>query len=272
MVVRCSAVSEHRPRTRHPATARPPPEGARTDPPDVDADRQLPDRGGARAARRFRAGPVRGAAAPARPTTRSARSKDTDVVSVDGQDRSRPTGSLRMTTVSLTDDVTLFGALGLWVSGRYALAPRDEFFKPGESEERGRSENNESAFRTRRPPPRSPRCATSVSGHGDREPRSPRAAPRTTSSSPATADRGQRQADRRAPTTCAARWRTPSPGDRIEVSFEKDGTSRSRPSSPLGPATTAARRASSASRRSTAPTSPSRSRSAWPTSAARRPA
>jgi PDZ domain-containing protein len=46
-----------------------------------------------------------------------------------------------MTTVSLTDDVSLFGALGLWVSGRYALAPREEFFRPGESEQQVRDQN-----------------------------------------------------------------------------------------------------------------------------------
>ncbi|PSL51444.1 PDZ domain-containing protein [Saccharothrix carnea] len=65
----------------------------------------------------------------------------TDVVSVDGQDTFPTSGKLTMTTVSLTDDVSLFGALGLWVSGRYALAPREEFFRPGESEQQVRDQN-----------------------------------------------------------------------------------------------------------------------------------
>ncbi|GAA1349577.1 YlbL family protein [Saccharothrix algeriensis] len=64
-----------------------------------------------------------------------------DVVQVDGQETFPTKGSLTMTTVSLTDDVSLFGALGLWVSGRYALAPRDEFFRPGESEQQVRDQN-----------------------------------------------------------------------------------------------------------------------------------
>ena len=63
------------------------------------------------------------------------------MVSVDGQETFPTGGSLTMTTVSLTDDVSLFGALGLWVSGRYALAPREEFFRPGESEQQVRDQN-----------------------------------------------------------------------------------------------------------------------------------
>ncbi|MGH3620356.1 MAG: YlbL family protein [Sciscionella sp.] len=59
----------------------------------------------------------------------------TEVVSVTGK-RTYPTGGeLRMTTVSLTDDVTLFGALGLWLSGREALAPREVYFQPGQTRE-----------------------------------------------------------------------------------------------------------------------------------------
>ncbi|MBP2333853.1 PDZ domain-containing protein [Saccharothrix coeruleofusca] len=65
----------------------------------------------------------------------------TDVVEVEGQETFPTGGRLTMTTVSLTDDVSLFGALGLWLSGRYALAPREEFFRPGESEEQVRDQN-----------------------------------------------------------------------------------------------------------------------------------
>ncbi|MBB4968209.1 YlbL family protein [Saccharothrix violaceirubra] len=66
---------------------------------------------------------------------------DTDVVHIEGQETFPTKGHLTMTTVQLTDDVSLFGALGLWVSGRYALAPREEFFRPGESEQKVRDEN-----------------------------------------------------------------------------------------------------------------------------------
>ncbi len=67
------------------------------------------------------------------------------VVSVDGQETFPTGGRLTMTTVSLTDEVSLFGALGLWISGRYALAPREEFFRPGESEKEV-SDRNVKAF------------------------------------------------------------------------------------------------------------------------------
>jgi PDZ domain-containing protein len=65
----------------------------------------------------------------------------TDVVHVDGQSTFPTKGHLTMTTVSLTDNVTLFGALGLWLSGRYALAPREEFFRPGQSEQEVQNQN-----------------------------------------------------------------------------------------------------------------------------------
>ncbi|MCR3719654.1 PDZ domain-containing protein [Prauserella flava] len=63
------------------------------------------------------------------------------VVSIDGERSYDTEGQLRMTTVSLNDDVTLFGALGLWISGRYAVAPREEYFRPGQTDEEVREEN-----------------------------------------------------------------------------------------------------------------------------------
>lgn len=63
------------------------------------------------------------------------------VVEIDGQQTYPTAGELRMTTVSLNDEISLFGALGLWVSGRYALAPREEYFRPGESDEQVQQEN-----------------------------------------------------------------------------------------------------------------------------------
>ncbi|WP_252365296.1 PDZ domain-containing protein [Saccharomonospora piscinae] len=64
-----------------------------------------------------------------------------EVIRVDGE-RTYPTdGELRMTTVSLNDNMTLFGALGMWLSGRYALAPREEYFRPGQSDDEVRREN-----------------------------------------------------------------------------------------------------------------------------------
>lgn len=65
----------------------------------------------------------------------------TPIVQVSGE-RTYPTsGQLRMTTVAVADDVTLFGAVALWVSGRHALAPREDYFRPGETEEDVEREN-----------------------------------------------------------------------------------------------------------------------------------
>lgn len=65
----------------------------------------------------------------------------TTVVDVQGQNTFPTKGHLTMVTVSLTDSVTLFGALGLWATGRYSLAPREEYFKPGESQQDVQKEN-----------------------------------------------------------------------------------------------------------------------------------
>ncbi|MGK3205997.1 YlbL family protein [Amycolatopsis sp. MEPSY49] len=63
------------------------------------------------------------------------------VIQVTGHETFQTTGELRMTTVSLHDGVTLFQGLGFWASGRYALAPREEYFKPGETNEQVKQEN-----------------------------------------------------------------------------------------------------------------------------------
>ncbi|HJQ48378.1 MAG TPA: PDZ domain-containing protein [Amycolatopsis sp.] len=63
------------------------------------------------------------------------------VIQISGRETYPTTGELRMTTVSLNDQITLFGALGLWASGRYALAPREDYFKPGETDEQVQQEN-----------------------------------------------------------------------------------------------------------------------------------
>lgn len=59
----------------------------------------------------------------------------TPVVAVSGRQTYPTHGQLRMVTVSLTNNVTLFAALGMWASGRYALAPRDDYYPPGQSDQ-----------------------------------------------------------------------------------------------------------------------------------------
>ncbi|WP_228769818.1 YlbL family protein [Actinokineospora alba] len=64
------------------------------------------------------------------------------VVSVNGTETFPTSGQLRMTTVSVQDDVSMFEAVARWVSGRYALAPREEYFKPGVTEEEVQEQNS----------------------------------------------------------------------------------------------------------------------------------
>lgn len=65
------------------------------------------------------------------------------VIRVDGQQTFPTAGHLNMTTVSVTDRISMFGALGLWASGRYALAPRELYFPPNKSEQQIEQENTE---------------------------------------------------------------------------------------------------------------------------------
>ncbi|AOS61815.1 putative secreted protein containing a PDZ domain [Actinoalloteichus hymeniacidonis] len=71
-----------------------------------------------------------------------------EVISIgEGPETFETGGELRMTTVSVTTELSLFGALGLWGSGRYALAPEEEFYPPDRTPEEVETENRE-AFET----------------------------------------------------------------------------------------------------------------------------
>jgi Lon-like protease len=65
------------------------------------------------------------------------------VVNIKGTQTYPTSGHLNMTTVSVIDKVTLYGALGLWISGRSALVPRDEIFPPGLSEQQVEKQNQQ---------------------------------------------------------------------------------------------------------------------------------
>lgn len=52
-------------------------------------------------------------------------------------------GQLNMTTISVVDNVTLYGAMGLWASGTSALVPRDEIFPPNLSEQQVEQQNQQ---------------------------------------------------------------------------------------------------------------------------------
>ncbi|HEY0639308.1 MAG TPA: PDZ domain-containing protein [Pseudonocardiaceae bacterium] len=65
------------------------------------------------------------------PTYDTLGSVDDDVVvTIAGADTYPTGGRLNMTTVSVASELTLFSALGKWVSGRYALVPREEIYPP----------------------------------------------------------------------------------------------------------------------------------------------
>jgi PDZ domain-containing protein len=62
----------------------------------------------------------------------------TEVITFTGEDIpasvNEPTsGNLNMTTISIKDHMTLFAALGLWATGTFSIAPREDFFPPGQT-------------------------------------------------------------------------------------------------------------------------------------------
>ncbi|NUS95150.1 MAG: PDZ domain-containing protein, partial [Nocardia sp.] len=69
------------------------------------------------------------------------------VVQVSGAEVDRTDGHLNMTTVAVRDGLTIFEALGFWVSGRHGIVPRAEVYPPGVSREEV-DESNEQDFAT----------------------------------------------------------------------------------------------------------------------------
>jgi Lon-like protease len=65
------------------------------------------------------------------------------VVDIRGTQTYPTSGHLNMTTVSVVDNVTLYGALGLWISGSSVLVPRDEIFPPELSEQQVEKQNQQ---------------------------------------------------------------------------------------------------------------------------------
>jgi Lon-like protease len=65
-----------------------------------------------------------------------------EVVDIEGTQVHPTSGRLNMTTVSQRDDLTLGFALGLWMSGREELIPRDLVYPPDKSREQVDQENN----------------------------------------------------------------------------------------------------------------------------------
>lgn len=64
------------------------------------------------------------------------------VVSVSNAVDPDPKGNLNLTTVSLRDGLTLFQALGMWVSGTNELQPRELYFPPDQTIEQVQQQND----------------------------------------------------------------------------------------------------------------------------------
>ncbi|PXW30955.1 UNVERIFIED_CONTAM: PDZ domain-containing protein [Williamsia faeni] len=66
-----------------------------------------------------------------------------EVVNITGAELDPTTGNLNLTTVSVTDGLTLFQAIGMWVSGDDQLEPRDQIYPPGKSNDEVDKENRQ---------------------------------------------------------------------------------------------------------------------------------
>ncbi|MGV9792973.1 YlbL family protein [Gordonia sp. NPDC003422] len=63
------------------------------------------------------------------------------IVDIQGAQLDPTTGNLNLTTVSVTDGLSLFEAMGKWLSGEYALQPRDRIYDPDKTTDQVREEN-----------------------------------------------------------------------------------------------------------------------------------
>lgn len=66
----------------------------------------------------------------------------TPVVGIEGLPTYPTTGHLNMTTVSVTDRITLFDALGFWASSRDQVVPRSAIFPPDQTDEQVQAKND----------------------------------------------------------------------------------------------------------------------------------
>ncbi|WP_018335126.1 YlbL family protein [Actinomycetospora chiangmaiensis] len=64
------------------------------------------------------------------------------IIDVSGSVPTFPTtGQLRMTTVAVTSQVTLFGAIAMWISGSHEVVPREQVYPSGQSSQQVDAEN-----------------------------------------------------------------------------------------------------------------------------------
>ncbi|GAA1480748.1 PDZ domain-containing protein [Gordonia sinesedis] len=65
------------------------------------------------------------------------------VVAISGTQTDPTTGNLNLTTVSVNDGLSLFQAIGMWLSGTYALQPRDQLYPPDQTTQEVQRENQQ---------------------------------------------------------------------------------------------------------------------------------
>ncbi|MBD1318575.1 PDZ domain-containing protein [Gordonia hankookensis] len=68
---------------------------------------------------------------------------DKSVVDITGTPTDPTTGNLNLTTVSVTDGMSMFQALGMWMSGTYTLEPRDRLYPPDQSPDDVQQQNQQ---------------------------------------------------------------------------------------------------------------------------------
>lgn len=67
--------------------------------------------------------------------------KGEPIVQIEGTQTDPTTGNLNLTTVAVSDGLSLFQAIGMWLSGTYALQPRDQLYPPDQTTEEVQQQN-----------------------------------------------------------------------------------------------------------------------------------
>ena len=69
--------------------------------------------------------------------------REVPVVDISGVPTQHTDGNLNLTTVSVTDGLSLFQTIGMWLSGTYSVQPRETVFPPNQTTEQTNQQNVE---------------------------------------------------------------------------------------------------------------------------------
>lgn len=69
--------------------------------------------------------------------------REVPVVEISGAPLKQTDGHLNLTTVSVTDGLSLFQSIGMWLSGTYSVQPRETVFPPTQSTEETQQQNQQ---------------------------------------------------------------------------------------------------------------------------------